>query len=90
MGWWTPWRGRTPRGRHALDGPCAPLGGDRQRLADGDTVPVPGYPGTWNQRIAHAALNEPTDAFPTVDKLVRPYLNAAEQAEGRHRGWWPA
>ena len=54
-----------------------------RRLADGDTVPVPGY-----RRYADI-LNEPTRPLRPVDpaSIVRPYVNHAEQEAAKRRRW---
>ena len=64
-------------GRHRAPTAVA-LDENGHRLVDGDQVPVPGYPESWEQRLLRAALiEEETRVLPAVgeSRLVRPYVH---------------
>ena len=83
--WVTRWRRPSTLDVRAMD--VSP-----RRLADGDTVPVDGYPESWSQRLADKALTEPTQPLTVIDSpVVRPYVaNYADEDKRKTRNWWPA
>jgi len=61
-----------------------------RRLADGDTVPVDGFPAeTWQERIDRVLI-EPTEQLPLVSP-VRPFVNYGQEDRTKpRRSWWSA
>jgi len=68
MRWW-------PRRRRHNPGPV--VWSPPERIPDGDTVPVPGWPSRAGSNALRRALNAPTQILPTVPLLTR-------------AGWWRA